>query len=321
MACAQCAQRQAARSLDADFETRLGDLDFELAGETGARIGDVDLESPWGFEQSDFEIIGADTRVQVSNTTEAPFRYICNLEYDIPGVGRRSICTGTLIGPRTVLTAGHCLSGLQPGRMRVIPGRNGTLEPLPATQATRFILPVGFASSSPTDYGIIHLADPIGNQVGYWSRTYTRWPHDATGMSILASGTLPLPTGQLQVNLSGYPADKPGDARYFCRDPLRPENRCRHSLLSDPRRSPLCGTQQFRAYDLTVTLQGGVLHYLNDTCPGHSGSPVWVRRHPSMGGRVLVAIHVSGDDAIGTKANRAVFINATVRAFIQGNTV
>ena len=34
-----------------------------------------------------------------------------------------------------------------------------------------------------------------------------------------------------------------------------------------------------------------MLTYLNDTCPGHSGSPVWVRRHPSMGGRVLVGVH------------------------------
>ena len=55
--------------------------------------------------------------------------------------------------------------------------------------------------------------------------------------------------------------------------------------------------------------------------PGHSGSPVWVRRHPSKGGRVLVAVHISRDDpTFPDKANRAVFIDKDVRKFIVSNT-
>jgi V8-like Glu-specific endopeptidase len=39
-----------------------------------------------------------------------------------------------------------------------------------------------------------------------------------------------------------------------------------------------------------------------------------------MGGRVLVGIHIAGDDpAITGKANRAVFIDKTVRSFIGAN--
>src|SRR5215510_15118307 len=84
-------------------------------------------------------IIGADQRVLVTDTRAAPFRYIVNLEYDFGGaIGVRAMCSGTLVGPRTVLTAGHCLSGNVPARMRVIPGRAGPLEPLPATRATAF---------------------------------------------------------------------------------------------------------------------------------------------------------------------------------------
>lgn len=295
-----------------------GEHDFEA----GRRIGDLDFEEPFAFEEErESEIIPPkDTRLLTSKTTDAPFRYICNFEYDLPGIGRRSICTGTLIGPRTVLTAGHCLAELDPRRMRVIPGRNGTLEPLPATQAVRFILAPGFSGSSATDYGIIHLADPIGEKVGYWTLGTHRNPGDPVGTSILSSGSLPLPAGKIKVNLSGYPADMPSGQQYFCRDPQRPLNRCRHSLLGDKRRSALCGTYQYRAYDLTVRLAGGILHYLNDTCPGHSGSPVWVRRSPDMGGRVLVGIHIAGDDpAISGKANRAVFINQAVRSFIVAN--
>jgi hypothetical protein len=203
--------------------------------------------------------------------------------------------------------------------MRVMPGRDGTLDPLPSTTAVRFIPFPGYAAVSPTDIAIIHLADPIGTSVGFWTRAYAKNKGDAIGTSII-SGALPLAAGKLKVNLSGYPADMPSAAKYRCRDPKRPANRCRHSLLSDKKRSNLCGTYQYRAYDLTVRLSGRILHYLDDTCPGHSGCPVWVRRHPTKGGRVLVGVHISGDDpAIAGKANRAVFLDDTVRKWIASN--
>lgn len=290
-------------------------------------MNDLEL-GPWNLElDPESEIIPPkDTRELCRDTTQAPFRYICDLEYDHPGGGLRSHRTGVLIGPRTVLTAGHALREANgkdriPRRMRVIPGRNGAAEPLGSTRATRFILPPGFRRVTVTDFGIVHLADPIGRRVGFWTRTYARNPGDAVGTKIL-SGSLPLPAGKLPVNVSGYPGDKPSGKQFFCRDPRQPLNRCRTSQRTDRRRSPLCGTFQYRAYDLTVRLAGGILHYLNDTCPGHSGSPVWVRRSPDMGGRVLVGIHISGDDRniVADKANRAVFIDSKVLRFIIANT-
>lgn len=288
---------------------------------------DEQLEAYLEFEDlPEYELIGSDSRIRTTQTTTVPFRYICNLEYDFPKFGRWAMCTGTLIGPRTVLTAGHCLvdsSGnlRTPSRMRVIPGRNGTLEPLPATQAARFIVPNNYAPVSPTDYGIIRLQDPIGKSVGYWSRTHSRSSGDSVGTSISAR-PLPLRAGVLKVNLSGYPADKPSTKSSGCRDLKRPRSRCYHSLITDPRRQRVCGTLQYRAFNRTVRLQGGMLHYLNDTCPGQSGSPVWVKRHSSMGGRVLVALHVGGDDRnIGGLANRAVRINDSILQFIVANTI
>jgi glutamyl endopeptidase len=276
-----------------------------------------DFEGQFSFEEAlESEVIGPDTRSLVRNTADAPFRYICNLEYDLPGVGRRSMCSGFLIGPRTVLTAGHCLANFDMTRMRVIPGRNGTLEPLPATRVNgRAILAPGYRKVSSADYGIIHLADPIGSKIGYWALKCQPNPGDLVGTSVFASGALPLPAGKLQVNLSGYPADMPSDAKSFCRDPRQPLARCHQSLLIDKRRSALCGTFQYRAYNRSVRLAGGIFHYLDDTCPGHSGSPVWVRRSPDMGGRVLVGIHIGGDG----QANIGVFITPAVRKFIVAN--
>jgi glutamyl endopeptidase len=297
------------RELEEEYE---GELEAEWAGELEAEWEEEFETAPGAL----YEVIGRDSRVRVTNTTAAPFRYICNLEYD-----GSAMCTGTLIGPRTVLTAGHCINGRHPSRMRVIPGRNGTLEPLPATQAAAFRVAPGYRPASSTDYGIIHLRDAIGSQVGYWSRTHSRARGDPVGTSISAT-PLPLRAGTLTVNISGYPADMPNNPRFGCRDPRQPRQRCRHSLLGDPRRQRICGTYQYRSYDRTARLSGGMLHYLNDTCPGHSGSPVWVRRHPSMGGRVLIGIHVAGDDpATRGVANRSVRINDTVRRFIIANTI
>jgi glutamyl endopeptidase len=269
------------------------DLEDELAAELEGELT-AEYEEEWEDEDessgAQYEVVGRDTRVWTRNTTVAPFRYICNLEYD-----GQAMCTGTLIGPRTVLTAGHCISGLTPSRMRVIPGRNGSLEPLPATRASAFVLPSGYAAGTRTDYGIIHLTNAIGSTVGYWTRAHSRSKSDPVGRSISAK-PLPLKAGVLKINLSGYPGDK-------CFTTGKPPQR-------------VCGTRQYRAYDRSVRERDGLLFYLNDTFAGHSGSPVWVRRHWSMGGRVLIGIHIGGAGG----SNAAVRINQTVLDFITRNT-
>ena len=172
-----------------------------------------------GVPASELEVIGADTRKRILNTTIAPFRYICHVEIN-RGTGGEPGRTGTLIGPKTVLTAGHCiwdetndrLEDLSTVVIRVIPGRNGSSEPLPATQAKKLIVPAGYNRSkgaTSLDYGIIQLKDDIGNRIGYWSMNYKKWTKDAYGVSILQRA-LPQSVGQLKVNLSGYPTDRGG---------------------------------------------------------------------------------------------------------------
>ena len=121
---------------------------------------EYEFEGQHEWENSDREVIGHDDRVLVTNTTSAPFRYICNLEEN-----GQSVCTGTLIGPSTVLTAQHCITGSLPASFRIIPGRNGASEPLPATRATAFKPFPGFVSAvTPQDIALIYLKDPIGNR-------------------------------------------------------------------------------------------------------------------------------------------------------------
>jgi V8-like Glu-specific endopeptidase len=266
-------------------------------------------------QEAEPEIIGPDTRVKVTNTLKAPFRYICNFELDRP-VGPRAMCSGTLIGPSTVLTAGHCMATFAAPHMRIVPGRNGTLEPLPATRAASFRLAPGFVKGTRTDYGVVQLRDPVGIQIGFWSMRHRLGTGDAVGTSISATA-LPVNAGKLSVNLSGYPSDKPITAAFHCTDPSRLRRKCFATGLTDARRTRNCGTEQWRAFDRSVQERGGIFEYLDDTCPGHSGSPVWVRRDASRGGRVLVAIHISGDNPPLPVANRSVRITPRVLTDIQ----
>jgi V8-like Glu-specific endopeptidase len=271
-----------------------------------------------GLASGEYMVFGPDQRWRKRRTTLPPFRYICNLEYDF-GNGSWAVGTGTLIGPRTVLTAGHCLhlapgGGLGvPSRMRVIPGRNGPLEPLPATRAVRFFRYRGYQPNTGTDLGLIRLANPIGNSVGWWRESRVVSPADPFGTSM--STTLPAAAGTLRVSLSGYPGDMPATPSLGCRDPSgRP---CRYSLIGSPARNRTrCGTEQWQSRNVTARPGvKGVLVYVNATCPGHSGSPVWATRPPAAGGRVLLGVHVG--EVLGRNANRAARLRPAVLRWIR----
>ena len=188
------------------------------------------------FGGENFErVFGQDNRVRVGNTQAFPFRTICKLEITAAD-GARFGCSGALIGPRTVLTNGHCVYMHNHGgwarSIRVIPGKNGSSEPYGSAVSRQYHSVKGWTDSrsSNYDYAVIVLPSnqKLGNVVGYMGLA------NLSFLSLMG----------LRVNNSGYPGDKPN------------------------------GTQWWNSNNvLAVTARR--LFYRLDTFGGQSGSPVW----------------------------------------------
>lgn len=138
-------------------------------------------------------IIGADERTKVTDTTVYPQRAMVLIT---TSTGR---CSGTMINPNTVLTAGHCVhgggsTGAWKSNVRVYPGRNGPLSPFGSCGSRTLYSVVGWVRDRNElyDYGVIKLDCSIGNTVGWLGI----WWQSASLVGIEAI-------------IEGYPGDKP----------------------------------------------------------------------------------------------------------------
>lgn len=204
-------------------------------------------------------IIGTDDRTRVSDTTAFPFSAIAYLElYDDSGT-LTGTCTGTFVGPDVLLTAGHCL--WQPGsagftkHIRVVPGKDGTLEPFGSEYATDWWVPDAYINSAGNDlfdWGEVRLPDTVlTSLIGGWMQ-----------VGVLQDATLREPG--FTPALVGYPADEPPATMWGDSAP---------------------------SFD---AVEAHYLDYSIDTAPGQSGSAIWSLNPAKPYFGLVVGIHTSG---------------------------
>ena len=184
-------------------------------------------------------VIGPDDRVRISPCNRVPWERIAHLQIK-PAVGSGFYSgTGFLVGPRTLLTAGHCVflhgAGGWAREIMVTPARDGADKPIPTRKAVQFRSVRGWTIGKKRicDYGAIIM--PRG-----WSMPRP---------TAFAYGVLPdSAVSGSKLNLAGYPADKQpkGSMWYHGRAGAR-------------------ATQN-------------VIFYQNNSFGGQSGSPVWIKR-------------------------------------------
>jgi glutamyl endopeptidase len=180
-------------------------------------------------------VCGTDNRVQISSTAAVPWRWNCKLVIHLAN-GQKGGGTGFMIGPCTVMTAGHCVhtgkNGKWMSKIEVIPGMNGAARPYGTYVSSNLRSVKGWTEEGKVthDYGAIILGSTqrVGCTIGYF------------GFAAYSDSTL----NNMLVNTAGYPGDKP------------------------------FGTQWFMS-DRITKVESRRIHYLIDTFGGQSGSAVW----------------------------------------------
>ncbi|MEM9206535.1 MAG: trypsin-like peptidase domain-containing protein [Pseudomonadota bacterium] len=288
------------RAATAGFRTRMisGPTMLNARPDGGFFTDPVGADAP--FRAKPEAVIGSDGRVQVPDTELIPWRCICHLEVEFDR-GPVSAGTGFFVGERLIVTAAHVLVDRSyygwdekpriAKRVRVVPGRNGSLAPYGtfvcephftfAEEEWRtsqgfkddwpgMIHPAWFRKGSGwepmarrNDYAGLRLADdilvngqPYGKRLGYFGMRVVDIHDSATAEMLF-------------VNTAGYPTSsgKPYGTMWY--------NAGRTAGIDAPGVGPY-------------------IEYMVDTEAGQSGSPIYYY-DKAAGNRLVVAIHTIGD--------------------------
>lgn len=151
-------------------------------------------------------VIGPDERAQISPTNVRPYQSIAYLEARDEETDKAFSCTATFIGPKTLLTAAHCLwvdeFGGWPDGVAIAPGKDGDDNPFGVEFAQDIWVPSGWMNATGNsaerfkwDFALVTLASATpGETVG------------ALELGVFSDATLQ--SGNFNPTTSGYPGDK-----------------------------------------------------------------------------------------------------------------
>lgn len=198
-------------------------------------------------------VCGTDNRVRISPASQYPWRASCQLLITMAN-GAQSRCTGWFIGPRTVMTAGHCVFSHGAGgwarQIEVIPGMDGNSRPYGSQISTSFRSVIGWTNNQNPeyDYGAVILPNNnLGNTVGWF------------GFAVLSTANLQ----NLLINNTGYPADKPFGTQWY--------NAGRITQVTDRRLSYMVDTFGGQSGSVIYRLLNGQRHAVG--IHGYGGCP------------------------------------------------
>jgi glutamyl endopeptidase len=149
-----------------------------------------------GSTPSSRSVIGTDDRTRVADTQASPYRRTGQVSVTIGSY--KTTCTGWLISPRAVVTAGHCLTNgySVASDISYTPARNGTgNDPYESVGAEQIWLDSNYQYGvrAGRDWALIALTHPIGDTLGW----YGMRPVDDVDL-----------TGR-PARIIGYPTDRP----------------------------------------------------------------------------------------------------------------
>lgn len=208
------------------------------AGSTGAFFETETGPVAPGGEFGTQTVIGNDDRSRTTPTDWWPASATVQMTMLNNSGQRIFFCTGFMIGPDTMATAGHCVhnndfGGWITGRDFIAyPGRDGATSPYGGCRAVSFHSNTFWTvnRNREYDFGAVKLDCEIGNATGTYGYRWQSASLDGTG-----------------VVTRGYPGDKPNG-------------------------------EQWVAYDQIRYSHVRVLWHLADNVPGNSGNPLYTYR-------------------------------------------